>query len=140
LNSRPRPHPNPRPTPLPRAPSPLAPTQPRSPPPKQEDIRFKNYPVVTGWPHVRFYAAAPLVAPGGQRLGTLCVLDYKPRTFSAENAQLLAQLSGMVMREVERKVRAGWEGGAGGRGGGALGGLRSCSRARRGQRRAAGRG
>lgn len=37
----------------------------------QEDIRFKDYPVVTGWPYVRFYAAAPLVNSGGQRLGTL---------------------------------------------------------------------
>jgi GAF domain-containing protein len=89
----------------------------------QEDIRFKNYPVVTGWPFVRFYAAAPLLAPGGQRLGTLCILDYKPRTFSAENAQLLAQLSGMVMREVERKVGWGGDGGWGRRVGAEGGGV-----------------
>ncbi|KIY95328.1 hypothetical protein MNEG_12631 [Monoraphidium neglectum] len=35
------------------------------------DIRFKDYPIVTGWPHARSYAAAPLVTSGGQRLGTL---------------------------------------------------------------------
>lgn len=69
----------------------------------REDIRFKHYPVVTGWPFVRFYAAAPLVTQGGQRLGTVCILDYKPRNFSAESALLLSQLSGMVMCEVEHK-------------------------------------
>ncbi|KAI8471136.1 MAG: kinase-like domain-containing protein [Monoraphidium minutum] len=69
----------------------------------REDIRFKDYPVVTGWPYVKSYAAAPIVTAGGQRLGTLCILDYKVRAFTAENALLLAQLSGMVMREVERK-------------------------------------
>lgn len=37
----------------------------------KEDLRFRDYPVVTGWPFVRFYAAAPLVGAGGHRVGTL---------------------------------------------------------------------
>jgi len=37
----------------------------------REDVRFKDFPVVVGWPHLRFYAASPLVAATGTRLGTL---------------------------------------------------------------------
>jgi GAF domain-containing protein len=36
-----------------------------------EDVRFREYPVVAGWPHARFYAASPLVTSDGKRLGTL---------------------------------------------------------------------
>lgn len=36
-----------------------------------QDVRFATYPVVVGWPHVRFYAACPLVNHNGMRLGTL---------------------------------------------------------------------
>eukprot|EP00775_Hariotina_reticulata_P003799 gene3799-4056_t len=68
-----------------------------------EDVRFKDSPVVVGWPHLRFYAAAPLVNAANSRLGTLCIMDVQPREFSADSASLLTQLSNMVMREVERK-------------------------------------
>ena len=44
-----------------------------------EDERFQNYPLVTGGPKVRFYAAAPLVSPEGQRLGVVAIVDQKPR-------------------------------------------------------------
>ena len=37
----------------------------------REDIRFKDFPVVVGWPHARFYAAVPLVNSDNVRLGTL---------------------------------------------------------------------
>eukprot|EP00879_Flechtneria_rotunda_P005240 GHRR01005525.1.p1 GENE.GHRR01005525.1~~GHRR01005525.1.p1 ORF type:complete len:858 (+),score=281.24 GHRR01005525.1:849-3422(+) len=69
----------------------------------REDVRFKDYPIVTDWPHVRFYAACPLVSQNNLRIGTLCILDLEPREFSAESTTLLAQLASMVMREVERK-------------------------------------
>ena len=71
------------------------------------DRRYRDYPVVTGPPHARFYAGVPLVCPlSGHKLGTLCVVDRRPRTdFSAEAAGLLAQLGAMAMREVDRRRR-----------------------------------
>jgi PAS domain S-box-containing protein len=53
------------------------------------DPRFANEPLVTGDPGVRFYAGMPLIAASGERLGTLCVIDFKPRA-SLEPGQLEA--------------------------------------------------
>ncbi|MGD1066136.1 MAG: GAF domain-containing protein, partial [Vulcanimicrobiaceae bacterium] len=44
------------------------------------DPRFADNPLVAGERRVRFYAGAPLIAPGGARIGALCVLDTVPRT------------------------------------------------------------
>jgi GAF domain-containing protein len=44
-----------------------------------QDARFKDNPVVTGDLGVRFYAGAPLISPEGPKLGTLCLIDMKPR-------------------------------------------------------------
>jgi GAF domain-containing protein len=53
------------------------------------DPRFKGNPLVTGEPHIRFYAGAPLTYEGEVRLGSLCLMDYKPRTLSrGEQAEL----------------------------------------------------
>lgn len=46
------------------------------------DDRFAANPLVTGPPHLRFYAGAPLVYAPGLRLGALCLLDTRPRRFS----------------------------------------------------------
>lgn len=46
------------------------------------DPRFQNNPLVTGDPFIRFYAGAPLVTFTKHKLGTLCVIDRKPRKFS----------------------------------------------------------
>ena len=43
------------------------------------DPRFCNEAIVTGAPGVRFYAGFPLVSAAGERLGTLCVIDFQPR-------------------------------------------------------------
>ncbi len=62
-----------------------------------KDKRFKNTPLVTGHPKIRFYAGAPLETPNGNVLGTLCIIDDKPRTISANQEKALKILSKKVM-------------------------------------------
>lgn len=61
------------------------------------DARFADNPLVTGDTAFRFYAGAPLAAPGGEKLGTLCVLDREPRQLTADQREALAALSRQVM-------------------------------------------
>jgi len=69
-------------------------------PDAREDPRFADNPFVTGEPHIRFYAGAPLTAPNGYRLGTLCLIDDAPRSFSDEDRDTLTDLAGVVMDEL----------------------------------------
>jgi len=71
----------------------------------QQDKRFADNPLVTGAPHVRFYAGAPLHAPGGQRVGTLCLLDQRPRTLDAVDRAILRTLSRVVEEELASAAR-----------------------------------
>ncbi len=67
-----------------------------------DDARFKNNPLVMGEPNISFYAGAPLITQSGHALGTLCVIDSKPRRgFSDEDAQMLKDLAAAVMTEIE---------------------------------------
>ncbi|WP_061933176.1 GAF domain-containing protein [Aureimonas sp. AU22] len=72
------------------------------------DPRTAANPLVTGGSHLRFYAGAPLVAPNGHVLGTLCVVDDVPRPagLSPEQADRLRALAGEVMGELERRRAA----------------------------------
>jgi PAS domain S-box-containing protein len=67
----------------------------------QDDARFAANPLVTGHPHIRFYAGAPLMTPEGSAIGTLCVLDRVPRELSPEQAYALQVLSRQVMTQLE---------------------------------------
>lgn len=65
------------------------------------DERFADNPFVTGEPHVRFYAGAPLITAEGFALGTLCVIDRVPRSISNEQIQALQILAQQVVRQIE---------------------------------------
>jgi two-component sensor histidine kinase len=66
-----------------------------------EDPRFAHNPLVTGEPHLRFYAGAVLRTPDGVPLGALCVLDYVPRDLTEDQAFMLQTLSRQVMSQLE---------------------------------------
>ena len=60
------------------------------------DPRFASHPLVTGPPHVRFYAAARLTVHG-QTVGTLCVYDIKPRQMAPESIASMQTLANPVV-------------------------------------------
>ena len=70
------------------------------------DKRFMENGLVMGSPHLRFYAGAPLITPGGHALGTLCVLDRVPRQLSLEQVAALESLSRHTMRLFDARIEA----------------------------------
>ena len=70
------------------------------------DIRTLANPLVAGEFGLRFYAGAPLRTRDGYGLGTLCVIDKEPRSFSEDEAQTLADLAAIVMDELELRLSA----------------------------------
>ncbi|WAJ29438.1 GAF domain-containing protein [Antarcticirhabdus aurantiaca] len=72
----------------------------------RRDPRFATNPLVTGAPHIRFYAGAPLIGIGGQPVGTLCIIDRVPRPDLSEHERTtLQKLARMVvLRMMTRDV------------------------------------
>ena len=64
-----------------------------------EDERFADNPLVVNDPYIRFYAGCPLRAPDGRKLGTLCIIDRKPRSLGEEDLEALVDLASMVEHE-----------------------------------------
>lgn len=60
------------------------------------DDRFADNPLVTGGPRLRFYAGCPLRAPGGDAVGTFCVVDMRPRDLAPRQRDLLADFAALA--------------------------------------------
>jgi PAS domain S-box-containing protein len=71
-------------------------------PDAQADERFADNPLVTGYPFIRFYAGQPLRTSHGRNLGTLCVVDRKPRTVRAADLEALRDLGAWAEMELNR--------------------------------------
>lgn len=65
-----------------------------------KDERFKDNPLVLDEPFIRFYAGSPLQLPNHRKMGTLCIIDSKPRHFTEEDLALLRDLAVMVENEM----------------------------------------
>jgi len=70
----------------------------------RKDARFRDNPLVLEQPHIRYYAGAPLQAPNGHKLGTLCLIDRVPRRLSDEEKTMLKNLADMVVNEMVNYV------------------------------------
>ena len=69
------------------------------------DARFADNPLVIGPPFIRFYAGAPLKLSSGQNVGTLCLIDSKPKQLEDEELEHLRVLAHMVAMELEHQGR-----------------------------------
>lgn len=64
------------------------------------DERFHDNPLVTGAPHVRFYAGFPLYLGDGLPIGALCLIDHRPRDLDADQLARLRDLADCLQREL----------------------------------------
>ena len=67
------------------------------------DKRFAKNPYVISDPHIRFYAAVPLITPDGHALGVLCVIDHMPRTLDEEQHEALRVLARQTMTQIQQR-------------------------------------
>lgn len=71
-----------------------------------DDPCLLHNPLVAGSFGLRFYAGAPITNREGYHLGTVCIVDQKPRSFSSEHRGILQQLADLVMDELELRLSA----------------------------------
>ncbi|OUM39433.1 hypothetical protein B8W73_13155 [Arthrobacter agilis] len=64
------------------------------------DPEWRDHPLVAGGPELRFYAGHPVCTAHGWRIGTLCLMDDQPRTFSENDAQALRRLAAQVQMQM----------------------------------------
>ncbi len=69
------------------------------------DERFRDNPFVTGEPNIRFYTGVPLISENGYKIGSLCVIDRKPKLLSEQQKVQLQQLSQIVMTLMETRKK-----------------------------------
>ena len=69
-------------------------------PDARENPDLDDHPLLASEPPIRFYAGQPIAAPGGEHVGTLCLLDHRPRELSDEEVEMLSDLARLVEREL----------------------------------------
>ncbi|MBT2566247.1 GAF domain-containing protein, partial [Arthrobacter sp. ISL-85] len=69
------------------------------------DDRFASNPLVLGDPHIRFYAGFPLHGPRGWNIGTLCIIDQKPRPFPPSEQQVLRILAATAQSYIDARTQ-----------------------------------
>lgn len=74
-------------------------------PDSSKDERFRDNPLVEGFPNVKFYAGAPIITPDGFPIGTLCVIDNTPRNLNEKQLAALKSLSRNVVALLELRLK-----------------------------------
>ena len=70
-----------------------------------QDERFADHPLVVGAPHISFYAGVPLLASDAKLpIGTLCVIDVKPRQLSPSQIEVLQKVARQVVRTLDARL------------------------------------
>ncbi|MEX1035729.1 MAG: adenylate/guanylate cyclase domain-containing protein [Sneathiella sp.] len=71
----------------------------------ETDEYYRDFPFVVGDPFLRFYCAMPLVTPDGFAIGTICVMDFKPRELTFECQEAIRRLAHQTMAQLEYRRR-----------------------------------